>query len=111
MKTLSILIPTIHQKNENSEEYIDLLMKQLKEKKEEIDEFFDCSIYLVENKLVNEAWNELVEKSKSDIVLILNDDIILQEDVFATLAKLERGQVYCPYFTRKDDFNSIHSHN
>ena len=65
----------------------------------------------MDNMLVNTAWNTLVKECEWEIMLILNDDIELQEEVFETLAKLEKWQVYCPYFSRWDNFNKIYSNN
>lgn len=111
MKTLSILIPTINQTNDIWEKYIDILLKQISNIDNEIRGYFNYNIVVVENMLVNEAWNKMVSKCTSEIVLILNDDIVLWEEVFYTLSKIERWKVYCPYFSRKNDFNKIYSDN
>jgi len=103
MKSISVIIPTIHQKNNKWEEYIILLLEQLKN--------LSIEIIIIENKLVNQAWNEWVEKATWDIIFVLNDDIILKEQVFETLATLKEWQVYCPYSSRMDDLDTIYYDN
>lgn len=109
---LSVLIPTINQVNENWRKYIDIVKEQLFDLAPIYDELFeDTEILTIENELVNPAWNKLVKQAKGDIVLIINDDIEIWAWVFETLAKLKKWQVYCPYFTRADDRQTIHKHN
>lgn len=109
---LSIIIPTLRQRNSKWELYIENVIENIIALNEEIYAHFEeFEIITIEDKLVNEAWNEWVKKANWEIVLIINDDIIIQELVFETLSKLEKWQVYCPYFSRKDDHNKIHSHN
>lgn len=111
-KSLSIIIPTIHQQDKDLIEFVDKLQVQLIMMKQEILEYFESyEVIIIENELVNPWWNKWVKQATGDIILILNDDIIIQEQVFETLSKLEKGQVYCPYFTRKEDFKKIYSYN
>lgn len=109
---LSIIIPTLKQRNSDWEIYLEKVLDNILEKNQEIfNNFDDFEIITIENKLVNEAWNYWVEQAKWDIILIINDDIIIQENVFSELSKIKPWQVYCPYFSRKDNFNKIYSDN
>jgi hypothetical protein len=73
--------------------------------------FDDFEFITIRNELVNPWWNKWVEKSTWDIILIINDDIIIQEDVWRRLSELNKWYVYCPFFTRKNIFNKIHDNN
>lgn len=112
MKKLSIICPTIHQTDRDCIEFVDKLQVQLIKMKQEILTYFsDYEVIIIENELVNYAWCKWVKQATWDIILILNDDIIIEEQVFETLNKLEKGQVYCPYFTRWNNRNKIYSDN
>lgn len=113
MKSISIIIPTLFQANEEWEVYLDIVLKNIAAQEEIIKEYFkEYSIEIIPWKLVNEAWNEWVEKSSdSDIVMIINDDIVIEEDVWRVISKLEEWEVWCPYFSRKNDFNHVYDYN
>ena len=66
---LSIIIPTLRQGT-----YLDDLLKNLM--KLQLQSF---EIIIIENKLVNEAWNEGIKKAKGKYILVVNDDIILYD--------------------------------
>ena len=112
MKTLSIIIPTLNTKKEDWWTYIvDLFRKIVKSEHIILKYFKDYEIIIIKDKLVNEAWNEWVDKSKWEIIMILNDDIIIEDDVWFYMQQLQELQVYCPYYTRKEDYTKVYSSN
>lgn len=112
MKTLSIIIPTLNTPNGSGWTYIADILENIKKHNDIIlSNFEKYEVVTIENKLVNEAWNEWVSKSTWDIVMIINDDIVIEEDVWHYLEQLKEWQVYCPYFTRKDIYTKVHDYN
>jgi glycosyltransferase involved in cell wall biosynthesis len=105
-KVLSIVIPTLYQGN-----YYNEILKNLDElwrgkKNEEVE------IITIENTLVNEAWNKWVEQATGKYILIINDDIVIYEKTIERLMQLlDYCIISCPYFTQKEDFNLLSTHN
>lgn len=110
---LSIIIPTLRQKNENWEEYHKLIVENIITLKEEIEKTFNSwEIITIEWKLVNEAWNEWVERAKWEYVMIINDDIIIYPWTFEKFKIFaDKWQIWCPYFTRANDFDKVYTSN
>lgn len=102
---LSIIIPTLYQ-----DMYYSQLMFNLRELKYLNKK--NIEIITIEDKLVNEAWNEWVEKAQWDYVLIINDDIVIEEWTIETMmAMLKHHKVACPYFSTKEDEETIYTNN
>jgi len=102
---LSIIIPTLYQDMYYSELMFNLRELWYLNRK-------DTEIITIENKLVNEAWNEWVEKATWDYIFIINDDIVIEEwTIEALMNKSEFHTIACPYFTRKDDYEKLHNNN
>jgi len=106
-KTLSVIIPTLKQWD-----YYQELMNQLTDQGREIKKYFAWySVITVQWMLVNEAWNYWISKAKWDIILILNDDITISDDIWFYISQLKKWEVWCPYFSRQNNFNIVHSTN
>jgi len=101
-KLLSIIIPTLYQNH-----YYEDIIQNLTDLWYWSDNP-DIEIITIENKLVNDAWNEWVEKSIWKYVLIINDDIIIYKDTIQKLMHLaDIHKVACPYYTRADNNQKI----
>jgi glycosyltransferase involved in cell wall biosynthesis len=75
-------------------------MKDLMEQLERL-KLKSYELIVIENKLVNEAWNEGVAQAKGRYIFVLNDDIILYNDTIPKMIKaLEFATIACPYFKR-----------
>jgi len=75
-------------------------------------EWAECEIITIKNKLVNEAWNEWVDRAKWDYILIINDDIIINKWAIETMMSLlEHHTISCPYFTKSWDNQTLYTHN
>ena len=62
--------------------------------------------------LVNHAWNIGVQLATMDYIAVLNDDIIVYDKTFMHMKRqCDLGKIWCPYFTRREDFNKIYSAN
>lgn len=65
------------------------------------------------NKGIPAAWNALVEKNKSDISIIFNDDVIVTKDWYNSIVGfMEKnpqagGAGYPQYFTSEEDYDRI----
>ena len=69
-------------------------------------------LIVIENKLVNEAWNEGVAQAKGRYIFVLNDDIILYNDTIPKMIKaLEFATIACPYFKRWENDPKVHTSN
>lgn len=90
---LSIVIPTLYQDN-----YYTEVVNNIDNLKKELD--FEVEVITIENKLVNEAWNEWVEMSSWEYIMVINDDIIIHKwTIEKMIATLEYHTVSCPYYT------------
>lgn len=101
---ISIVIPTLHQ-----DHYYEDIIQNLTDLWYWTDNP-DVEIITIENKLVNEAWNLWVAKSKWEYVLIINDDIVIKPKTIDILMALaDHHKVACPYFTRADNNQKVYS--
>lgn len=99
---ISIIIPTLHQWD-----YYEKIITNIKNVCS-----LDYEIITIENKLVNEAWNEWVEQAKGDYILIINDDIVIPKWVIEWMIEvLKDKKVACPIFTRSDDPKIYYNNN
>lgn len=91
---LSIVIPTLHQWD-----YYEKVINNIKGVYK-----WEYEIITIENKLVNEARNEWVEKAIWKYILIINDDIVIPPWCIEWMIdKLKEWySVACPTYTKKD---------
>lgn len=98
---LSIVIPTLHQWD-----FYEKVVKNIADVYK-----WEYELITIENKLVNEAWNEWVEQAKGDYILIINDDIVIPKwTIEAMIEELATCKVACPTFTCRDK-TEIHYSN
>ena len=102
---LSIIIPTLRQKDWDMDYYMNIIWNL-------IDLWYwDAEIITIEWKLVNEAWNEWVNQATREYILVINDDIVIKEWTIERLKELLNYHlVSCPYFTRRDE-EKLHLNN
>ena len=105
---LTIVIPTLRQWD-----YYDNVIKNITELSKDIIREFSCyEIITIENKLVNEAWNEWVEKAQYEYILIINDDIIIEKDIFIYIKRIcDKRKVCCPYYSRWNNLNKVYDYS
>lgn len=103
---LSIVIPTLHQ-----DHYYEDILNNLNELWYWEDNP-EVEIITIENKLVNAAWNEWVEKAKWKYILVINDDIIIYKATIERLIRLlEYHTIACSNYTRADNNQKIYVSN
>ena len=103
---LSIWIPTLRQDHYYEDTISNLNKLWRWEDNPEVE------IITIENKLVNDARNEIVEKAKWEYILIINDDLIIYEwTIEKMMFLLDYHTVACSNFTRADNNQKLLVYN